>query len=147
MGKRGFAKQPEAIAKKKGTFRKDRYINSTVNITGIEYLDHVPDPPEFLNEEGVKYWNTSLSQLIQIKNLIAKVDLYLFADLCYNYQLIIECNLKMDELRHSIAPIRKNPYQSIHDKSFRAYIKLCREFGLTPASRVKFNLENHERLQ
>jgi len=135
MGKRGFVRQPEAIAKMKGTYRKDRYNNSTVNVIGLEYLDHVPEPPKHLNEEGINYWNTSLSHLIKIKFLIAKVDLYIFADLCYNYQLIIECINKLELSKGSLG---KNPYQSILNKSIKTYLGLCREFGLTPSSRTKF---------
>ena len=83
-GKRGFATQPETIAKCKGTYRKDRYIKDNEKIEGLTYLDHVPDPPEYLNKVGTEFWNTNLTYLIQFDGLMTELDLPIFSEFCYN---------------------------------------------------------------
>jgi P27 family predicted phage terminase small subunit len=144
-GKRGFCTQPEAIAKKKGTYRKDRYKKETTKLEGLEYLDHVPEPPEHLNKVGIEFWNTNLESLIQIENLIATIDLYLFADLCYLWQSMAECTDKIKEFGLMVTDNKGKVRESIYYKTYirmnKTFLELSRHFGMTPSSRSNMNFE------
>jgi P27 family predicted phage terminase small subunit len=139
MGLRGKFQQSEAEAKLKGTFRKDRYSNKQERIEGLTYLDSLPEAPDTLNEDGKRYWNTTLGNLIQNDYLIAKIDLYVFTQLCYNYQLLMEFTKEMNEKGQTYidnkGKVRISIYVRMYSETFKAYLSVARMFGLTPASR------------
>jgi len=142
MGLRGFQKQSEATARKKGTYRKDRY-KSPERIEGFIYLESIPEPPSLLNEHGVNYWNTTLNGLLESGALIATVDLYLFTDLCYLWQSMAECTEKINEHGYTITDhkgIEKvSPYYKTYIRLNKSFISLSKMFGLTPVSRSILN--------
>lgn len=148
MGLRGFERQSEATAKMKGTFRKDRYVKNENKIEGLEYLVSVPEPPKTLNEDGIRYWNTTLNYLIQNDFLIAKIDLYVFEQLCYNYQLLMEFTKEMIENGQTYidnkGKVRISPYVRMYSETFKTYLSLARMFGLTPASRENLHSKPKE---
>lgn len=144
-GKRGFATQPEAIAKQKGTYRKDRYIKDSQKNEGLEYLNHVPKPPEHLNKVGIEFWNTNLEYLIQVNELIATIDLYLFAELCYIWQTMAECMDKINEFGLTTIDNKGNKKVSIYYQTYmrfnKTFLALSRDFGMTPSSRSNMKFE------
>lgn len=148
MGLRGKYQQTEAEAKNKGTFRKDRYANKQARIEGLTYLDCVPEAPDTLNEDGKRYWNTTLGDLIQNDYLIAKIDLYVFTQLCYNYQLLNECERKMSKEGQTYTDNKGkekvSPYVKMYSETFKMYLSIARMFGLTPASRGNLHSKPEE---
>lgn len=147
-GKRGFATQPETIAKFKGTYRKDRYKKDNEKIEGLAYLDHVPDPPEYLNKVGTEFWNTNLTYLIQFDGLMTELDLPIFSEFCYNYQTIHECNIEISLsgpiLKDSKGRQYINPYWKIYRDALKTFNLLSRLFGMNPSSRSHLKFENKE---
>lgn len=144
-GKRGFVTQPEQIAKLKGVWRSDRYKKDNQKIEGLEYLNHVPEPPEYLNKVGIEFWNTNLEYLIQVNELIATIDLYLFADLCYLWQSMAECTAKIKEFGLMVKDNKGNVRESVYYKTYirmnKTFLELSRHYGLTPSSRSNMNFE------
>ena len=144
-GKRGICTQPEAIAKLKGTYRKDRYKKEGQKIEGLEYLDHVPEPPEYLNKIGIEFWNTNLEYLIQVNELIATIDLYLFAELCYKWQSMAECTAKINEFGIMVTDNKGKVRESVYYKTYirmnKTFLEISRHFGMTPSSRGNMNFE------
>ena len=148
MGLRGKFQQSESEAKLKGTFRKDRYSNKQERIEGLNYLDSLPEAPDTLNEDGKRYWNTTLGNLIQNNYLIAKIDLYVFAQLCYNYQLLMEFTKEMNEKGQTYidnkGKVRISIYVRMYSETFKTYLSIARMFGLTPASRENLHSKPEE---
>ena len=145
MGKRGFIKQPEAIARLKNTWRKDRYKNN-METTEQNYLKSIPQPPPFLNGDGLELWNTMLVELILIDGLMTNKDLPEFGILCLHYQNMIESDRILQEKGKTITDTngksRTRPEWNIFNDSFKNYNLLCRNFGLDPASRSNIKLQS-----
>jgi P27 family predicted phage terminase small subunit len=144
-GKRGFCTQPEAIAKKKGTYRNDRYKKETTKLEGLEYLNHVPEPPEHLNKVGIEFWNTNLEYLIQVNELIATIDLYSFGQLAYKWQSMSECTAKIKEFGILQTDNKGNVRESVYYKTYirmnKTFLEISRHFGMTPSSRSNMKFE------
>ena len=76
MGKRGPSKQPEALAKIKGTHRPSRYGEKDLDLT--DYINEdsgYPDPPETLEEFGRRVWIQIMQKACRMGNWIAWDDL------------------------------------------------------------------------
>jgi len=148
MGKRGFQQQSEDTARMKGTYRKDRYVKKETKIEGLIYLESVPAPPDSLNNDGKRYWNTTLNGLIKEGALIAEIDLYLFETLCYNYQLLMEFEKEMREkgqyYTDNKGKTRVSPLLGMYSRTFRMFLTTSKMFGLTPASRANIKIKPKE---
>lgn len=148
--KGNHGKQPEAVARLKGTYKPYKYPDS-IQDGGLVYLTSVPEPPEKLNAIGAKFWEDILGGAIGIKGYIAIHDIFMFADLCYIYQLKeaaikdIELfgNTTVDENGKRVKSIG----YVIYKETLKDFQTLCREFGLSPSSRtaIKFHERGEEK--
>lgn len=140
----GPVRQPATIAKQKGLYRPSRHEVEKNNVQ-FECLSIVPEPPEILNEDGKRIWNTTLKSLIQIDGLMTKPDLYLFTELCFTYQLMMECVREMNETGQTITDkkgkVIMSPVWKDYKDLLKIYISLCREFKMSPASRSNMKFE------
>lgn len=76
MGKRGPSKQPEALAKIKGTHRPSRYGDKDLDLTDYINKDSgYPEPPDTLEEHGRRVWLQVMKKAVRIGNWIAWDDL------------------------------------------------------------------------
>lgn len=137
--KSGAPPQPAAMAKLKGYYRADRHRDEIAD-GGILFLSSVPEPPERLTEHGRKFWNDILGEAIHIKNYIAIQDIFMFEELCYNYQMMT--NAKIDIEMFGISEVgedgirRKSIGYTIYKEASKDFAILCKEFGLSPSSRT-----------
>jgi len=133
---RGRKKQPDAILKVKGTFRKHREVK-TIELKPINSL---PACPDWLNNTGKQIYRTQGPSLMKIKQL-TDYNLSTFVTYC-------QLTGKLFELEKELETLKKGSY-STHDKDTLDTImsmerlstnlvknirSLASEFGLTPAS-------------
>ena len=138
--------KPTALKKLEGTYRKDRGVENEIQPT-IEVNLQAPDD---LNEWGQKYWIDIMSEYGKL-GLITKVDVGALHSVCYWFGLMCEAQdivsakgLEVEIERVSAKGERymnteTNPMIAVADKAFKNYLSICREFGLTPASRTKIS--------
>jgi len=140
---------PAAIAKLRGTYRKDRHSDEMASLE-LPFLDYIPEPPIHLNSIGADYWQTNLRELIKIKGLIAFTDLPAFEFLCYFYQTMIECDGVLNQngktFQDGNGNFKTHPAWKIYNDSFKNYLLLCSHFGLTPSSRTNLKISPPENL-
>lgn len=140
--------KPTALKKIEGTYRKDRVAKNELTPTiaiGVE-------PPESLNEWGVQLWNQVTADYCKI-GLITSVDLASLTAVCIEWGRYCEANdiiqaqgLQIEEPVYSqkgeLVGTRTvtNTMVKVASDSFKNYTRMCIEFGLTPASRVKISV-------
>lgn len=147
MGERGFTKQPAAIAKLKGVYRKDRYkddIADSNNSLDFVY-NNIPMPPEYFDDLAIEMWNKTLLQASKINGYISFIDLSIFEEYCLCYsELKALHNLCMGSkiyYKDDNGVRRLNPIYTERDKKREHFLKLSREFGFTPSSRTRISLQ------
>ena len=135
----GRKKEPSALKRLRGS--EPRYIN-----------DHAPSfpvvtaikPPAILGRHGKKYWRDVAPILIEYK-LLTVGDLGAFTNLCVAWEMAMEAlqTIKDEGLfrQDENNVTRKHPAHQIWRDSLSQYMKLAREFGLTPAAREALQLE------
>jgi P27 family predicted phage terminase small subunit len=137
----GRPRTPDAIKKAQGTYRKDRALN------GVEPdpITQIPEPPEGLDEYGIKEWYAKATQLVAIK-MISDADLGALFALCNEFQnyiaaeAICKKNARFYALKDEAGKVKCwmiHPAHTVAQQHLKAYQSLCNEFGMTPASRVK----------
>lgn len=140
---KGPATQPTALVKLKGNYRPSRYKDDLAE-EGVVFLTDIPEVPKFLEEEGKEFWLSILSEAINIVGYIAVQDIFMFEELCYNYQVMV--NAKKDIKKFGNTEINKNGQRTksigyiIYNESLKNFQSLCREFGLSPSSRTGVKL-------
>ena len=138
--------KPTALKQLEGTYRKDRAVTNEVQPT----IEVGLAPPADLNEWGAKYWTDIMSEYGKI-GLITKVDVGALHSVCYWFGLMNEAadivsakGLEVQVEKHTqrgdiVMVTETNPMIAVADKAFKNYIAMCKEFGLTPASRTKIS--------
>ena len=143
---RGRPVKPNVIKEIHGTLRKSRLPKNEIQ-PSIEVNLTAPDD---LNEWGAKYWMDITGQYAPL-GLITKVDVEALHSVCMWYgtmreaqDLIAAKGLEVEVVKttpkgESYTVTETNPMLNVADKAFKNYIAMCREFGLTPASRAKLS--------
>jgi P27 family predicted phage terminase small subunit len=142
--------KPTTLKKLEGTYRKDRAVKNEVQPT----IEVGLAPPADLNEWGAKYWTDIMSEYGKI-GLITRVDVGALHSVCYWFGLMNEAadivsakGLEVQVEKHTqrgdiVMVTETNPMIAVADKAFKNYIAMCKEFGLTPASRTKISAPDH----
>lgn len=144
--KGNHGKQPEAVARLKGTYKPYKYPN-TLSDDGIVYLTTLPNPPDGLNDIGALFWNNILGGAININGYIAIHDIYQFELLCYTYQLMELAKKDIELFGTSIITESGKREKSFGYQMFkenaRDFNMLCKNFGLDPSSRTVIKFKSH----
>lgn len=139
MKKNGPAPMPAAIAKLKGNYKKSRYGSEVEPNLTDNNLSSIPQVPPRLDNEGGRFWTAILSDAVKIDGYMANWDLFIFEELCYNYQTMIAAKKDIEiNGNTSISPAGVRVHSigyKIYKESSKDFIQLCREFGLSPSSR------------
>lgn len=138
--------KPTALKQIEGTYRKDRAVSNEVQPT----IEVNLTAPADLNEWGAKYWADIMSEYGKI-GLVTKVDVGALHSLCYWFGLMNEAadivsakglEVEVEKVTpkgESYTVTETNPMIAVADKAFKNYLAMCREFGLTPASRTRIS--------
>jgi len=142
----GAARKPAAILKSEGNYRPSRQPKTEIQPT----IEVGLTPPNDLNEWGAKYWLDIMTEYVSI-GLVTRVDVEALHSCCTWYGLMREAQdiiaakgLEVEVERvtpkgESYTITETNPMIAVADKAFKNYIAMCREFGLTPASRTRIS--------
>lgn len=142
----GAARKPAAILKAEGNYRPSRQPKNEVQPT----IEVGLTPPNDLNEWGAKYWLDIMSEYVSI-GLVTRVDIEALHSCCTWYGLMREAQdivaakglevevEKVTPKGDSYTVTETNPMIAVADKAFKNYIAMCKEFGLTPASRSRIS--------
>ena len=137
--------KPTALKKIEGTFRKDRAPKNEIQPT----IALNSGAPAELNEWGAAIWNDIYGEYERI-GLITKVDLSALTALCIEWGKYQEANdiiaaqgMQIEEPIYSQkgelvgSKTVVNPLLKVASDSLKNYVRLCGEFGITPASRAR----------
>jgi len=138
MGK-GRRPVPDSLKMIRGTFRKDRVNKNAPNPVHV-----CPKPSKSLNDKERKVWN-ELAPILYDVGVLTEMDVVALTLLCRDiamYQVCIATIKKEGRIIEMVGSkgqtIRKvNPCYTIQRQLADSILQMLREFGMTPASRVK----------
>lgn len=141
MGKRGPKKAPEAIKKKRGTYRSDRDARVKVPVPA-----DIPQPPDFLSRDAKELW-AFLGAKLKPLDMLTEVDVPAFALLCQAWADWKDALHQVDHWGTIACSDSGNQYQhpavGIRNRCWLNVLRACQEFGLSPASRTKPLVPEH----
>ena len=138
MAKRGRKRTPLNVLQIRGSTRVyDRPKNEPEPVKGM------PNPPEWLKNEGLAEWNR-ISPLLFKQGTLGLVDGVLLAAYCRTYELYvnIEKQLKVrnQTIKRANGSKMKNPVITIFFQTQDRLIKLANELGIGASSRANISL-------
>ena len=149
---KGRPTKPTALKELHGTSRPDRIKKD--ELQGEFITSH--EPPEELNEWGVKLWNDLFKEYGKV-NLITRLDIGSLLMMCNEFGTYCEADdlIKAQGLQVEVEVYNKNgevvgtktdvnPMLRVRDNAAKQYKMFCVEFGLTPVSRAKISAPKQE---
>jgi P27 family predicted phage terminase small subunit len=138
-GLSGRKRKPISLLKLSGGYRADRHGGSEVDLPAV-----VPEPPEFLKDIALDEWKKITSQLLKMK-VVTQLDAAALAAYCIEHKKYFEANKKLDETKTMLVKSSKNtvtisPLVRISDRALANMLRICSEFGLTPAARASMRI-------
>ena len=140
MGKRGFPPQPTKLRALRGNPGK-----RGINTREPRPRAGTPTCPAILSDVGKKEWRRITRELREMGTL-ASSDRAGIAAYCKEYERWWEAEEKVRMVGMVIKtpsgyPVL-NPYLSVANGAMRHMVKILAEFGLTPASRTRIQVES-----
>ena len=133
----GRRAKPISTHKKSGTYRKDRH-------KGPELEVQAPQMPPDLLPKAQAAWNVIVMKLMEA-GLVADLDQLALRMLSESVELYLDaCDLIREQglvAGGGDSGLYQHPAVGIRNKAWAQIVKLCGEFGLTPAARVGLHLE------
>ena len=142
MGLRGPAPQPTALRLLYGN-PSNRPIN------GREPHPRIKRPrcPDHLDEAGRREWRRLVPILSRMR-VLTEADGIALANLCQQYAMLQQAQVKLQKtgllMKTKSGYIQQSPLVGIISSTVDQVNKLCREFGLTPASRTRIQVSEEE---
>ncbi len=139
--------------RKKGTVhpgREKAYHEGTVKVVLLETL---PAAPERLGDAGREHWETAVRELDKNK-MLAACDLFLLEALCIEWEAYLDHRQLQKQFKSYYAitgddgkPRSWQPHPVHYNGTnhLREYMRLCREFGFSPAARAKLGISAQEK--
>lgn len=133
MGKRGPKKTPTGILNLRGSWR-GRERGDEVKVKSA-----VPNPPAMLNGEAKAEWKRVVKELDAL-GLIAKLDRAALTILCNAWSDYVAARKDLKKEGNTYAndkgEIKAHPLVKIMNDAQTCWYRMCKEFGLAPASRA-----------
>lgn len=111
-------------------------------------LDDVPQPPEWLGEDGIREWHRSGPRLAAL-GLLTEADIPVFETYCANYDLLVMAKKDVAvngmKVRGARGDDVRNPALAAIAQATTAISRFAQEFGLTPSSRSRIQLPGDKR--
>lgn len=138
-GRSGRKPKPTAQLKLHGGFRSDRRYGDepTPDV-------HIPDPPKVLKGAALAEWDRITQLLAEVK-CISRLDRGPLTAYCLEWARYIKANQRLSLVRSLLAEGSTgnkvpHPLLRVADKAFANMLKICTEFGLTPAARTRLSM-------
>src|SRR5579862_4638967 len=142
MGQRGPTPKPTALVLLEGNVGK-RPINRAEPQPRMK----TPPCPEYLDDEAKHEWKRLVRMLRPIK-LLTEADYMPLGALCQAYSTMTKAQRKLNEsgllFKTPSGYVQQSPLFSIINSSMETITRLCKEFGLTPSSRSRIQLQSAE---
>lgn len=142
MAKPGPAPKPTALRVAEGNPGKRAL---PVNEPQPEPLVEIPKPPSFLMDLAKKHWKEQ-AEILQRAGLLTEVDLDAFAAMCNSYATWVDAQRQLKKtgmlVRGPSGHPVMSPYISISEKALNRLLQYQKEFGLTPSSRTRVQLDS-----
>lgn len=142
-GRSGRKRKPTPILKLHGTFRDDRR-------SGNEPTPDIecPDMPRFITGEARKEWERIVPLLAEARCL-TRWDMAALAAYCQTWKEFVRLCRAINRITAYTIQTDKgntvqNPLVGAKNKAFNNLLRICGEFGLTPASRSRLTLNPQE---
>lgn len=140
MGMRGPAPKPTALVLLEGNPGK-RPINKREPQPRFK----TPTCPDHLDDIAKSEWKR-LVRIIRGMKLLTEADYIALANLCQAYSRMVKAERKLAEAgllyKTQSGYVQQSPLISIINASVETITRLCREFGLTPSSRSRIQLQS-----
>lgn len=141
-GRSGRRPKPTNLLKFEGGYRKDRHGDGISPDPRAE----IPDPPKALGKgEALAEWNRITALLIETK-CVTKLDRASLAAYCLEWARYVNANNKLRFGKTLMAESTKgtkmpHPLLRVSDRALSNMLRICMEFGLTPASRSRLRVQ------
>lgn len=139
-GRSGRKAKPIGVHILQGTFRADRH-----NAAEVEAPVIIPDPPKSLKGEAMAEWDR-ITRLLAEAKCIADLDRSALAAYCIEWARYVTANNRLRVANTLLAESTKgtkmpHPLLRVSDRALANMLRICQEFGLTPASRSRLNID------
>lgn len=139
-GRSGRKRKSTQTLKLHGTFRKDRHSTAAP-----EPPVTAPEPPKWLTGAALAEWKRIVPLLIK-ENCVTAWDRAALTAYCEEWKLYSNVTQKIRILKGlTVTGSKKqkaeHPLLRVREKCFRRLLQVCAEFGLTPASRARLNIQ------
>jgi P27 family predicted phage terminase small subunit len=138
--------KPGAIKKLQGNPGKRPIKDDLVT----SYDENVPDPPDTLNELGKTEWKR-VSPILHEMKLLANLDLVALEAYCVSFVQWRESNAQLSKygliIKSPNGYPMQSPYLSISKGALADMARFMAEFGMTPSSRGRLNVQEKEKGQ
>ena len=134
---------PTEVKRTRGTLQKCRTLENEMKVKTAETL---PQPPEWLNDDGRAEW-VSVTGELKTSGVLAYADFSIIAMYCNEIATYIDCQRQMQKAGTRVMVIKDEngklkyaqqvPYQKIAHDCVEKALKLAAEFGLTPSARTR----------
>lgn len=145
----GRPRKPRAQKIVSGTFRKDRNPGQEPEFSPP--VDKQLKAPTVLNKWGKKFWNQHITMLLD-SGILTEADMPVFQMMCQAWGDYCEADYdihhRSDKTKRTVAEYRASrgysrkamPEVFERKESWDLFVKLAREFGMSPSSRNKIDL-------
>lgn len=139
-GRSGRKPKPTAVHVLQGTFRPDRHSGGEP-----EPPTSIPEPPKSLKGEALAEWDR-ITVLLAASKCIAELDRSALAAYCIEWSRYVNANNKLRLANTLLAESTKgtkmpHPLLRVSDRALANMLRICQEFGMTPASRSRLDVE------
>jgi P27 family predicted phage terminase small subunit len=142
MGLRGPAPKPRALKELEGNPSK-RPLNPREPKPAVKR----PRCPAYLDNSAKREWRR-LVPILERMRVLTEADEIALANLCQQYAMLQEAQIKLRKtgllIKTRSGYIQQSPLVGIISVTVDQVIKLSREFGLTPSSRTRIQVEPAE---
>ena len=142
MGRRGPRPIPSELRKLRGSRRPSKAGEPQPHVG-----TRTPSVPAWLPEEAKAVWHKYARSLWELR-LLTDIDVMAFAVLCETmalYRTAVEMVGKGYDVQETESGYRQqDPWVSIRNNAISQMRKLWQEFGMTPSSRVRLDIEAAE---
>jgi len=142
----GRSRKPTATKKQQGTLQKSRTLDNELNPVVISNVE----APEFLQEDQRKMFQFFVDKFSK-EGLMTEMDDVAVVALAIDYSIYIDAIKKVNSMGlvskgKNGSPLT-NPYLKIANDAIKNVLKICVEFGMTPAARTKVAAAPKEKKQ
>lgn len=148
----GRPRTTAAEKRKKGSLNRTREKAREAAEMKVVKINEYPTPPAGLGPEGKAHWEVVVRELTDLR-LLSKIDLFNLRALCIEWECYIEHRAEQRKVKSyygikgddgKVKSWQPRPVHYNGTNHLREYLRLCNEFGLSPAARARIGISAQE---